>query len=258
MAKSVVGLFESTRDAQGAMQELERAGFETSNISFVQQTINGLDRSLVSAGIPEHDASIYAEGVQQGGALIVLQALPNADATRAAEILDRYNVVDIDTRGGHTHEATIDRTATRTGSGYTNQYDGGEVKIPIIQEELHVGKREVESGGVRVNTRVEEVPVNEQVTVREEQINVHRQPVDRAVTDADLSAVDQGAFEMREHDEEVVVDKQARVVEEVHIRKDVEERNQQIQDTVRRTDVDVEEVTGQTRQVGRIDDENVR
>jgi uncharacterized protein (TIGR02271 family) len=254
MAKSVVGLFESTRDAQGAMQELERAGFDGSNISFVQQASSGLDQSLVGAGIPEHDASIYAEGIQQGGALIILQALPNADATRAAEILDRYNVVDIDARRGHTHQATSDRTTTRTGSGYTNQYDGSEAKIPIIQEELHVGKREVEGGGVRVNTRVEEAPVSEQVTVRDEQINVHRKPVDRAVTDADLSAVDQGSFEMREHDEEVVVDKQARVVEEVHIRKDVQERSQQIQDTVRRTDVDVEEVSGQTRQVGRNDD----
>jgi stress response protein YsnF len=105
----------------------------------------------------------------------------------------------------------------------------------------------VEQGGVRVTTRVEEVPVNEQVTVREEHVSVDRRAVDRAVTDADLAAVQQGAFEVREHREEVVVDKQARIVEEVVINKDVDTHTETIQDTVRSTDVNVQEITGETR-----------
>jgi uncharacterized protein (TIGR02271 family) len=132
----------------------------------------------------------------------------------------------------------------------TNLYQGGEVKVPIIEEELHVGKREVEGGGVRVNTRVEEVPVSEQVTLREETVDVHRKPVNREVTQADLANIQQGSFEVVEHDEQAVVGKQARVVEEVHIKKNVEERVENIQDTVRRTDVDVDQVSGQTRAVG--------
>ncbi len=119
-----------------------------------------------------------------------------------------------------------------------------EVKIPIIEEELRVGKREVERGGVRVNTRVEEVPVNEQVTLHDETIDVHRRQKDRPVTEEDLALLQQGSFEVRERDEQVVVDKQVRVIEEVHVKKHVEERTENIQDTVRRTDVDVQHVGG--------------
>jgi len=58
--------------------------------------------------------------------------------------------------------------------------------------------------------------------------------------------VQEGAVEVRERREEAVVDKQARVVEEVVINRDVEERTETIRDTVRRTDVDVDETPGRT------------
>lgn len=54
----------------------------------------------------------------------------------------------------------------------------------------------------------------------------------------------------RERDEQVVVAKEARVVEEVVIDKDIQRRTETIQDTVRRTDVDVSEIQGQTRTSG--------
>ncbi len=142
-----------------------------------------------------------------------------------------------------TSTANANSTHTHTTSAPTSS----EAKVPIIEEELRVGKREVDSGGVRVNTRVEEVPVQEQVTVREETVDVHRRPVNREVTSADVANLQEGSFEVRERDEEVVVDKQARVVEEVHIKKNVEDRTETVQDTVRRTDVDVQQVGGQTR-----------
>ena len=57
-------------------------------------------------------------------------------------------------------------------------------------------------------------------------------------------------IEVHETDEEAVVDKQARVVEEVVVRKDAQERTETVQDTVRRTHVDVDEVAGQTTTSG--------
>jgi len=136
-----------------------------------------------------------------------------------------------------------------TGFSNTNLEQGGETKIPIVEEELRVGKQEVQGGGVRVNTRVEERPVNEQVNLREETVDVHRRPVDRPVSDADLTNFQEGTFEVRERSEQPIVEKQARVVEEVHIKKNVEERTENVQDTVRRTDVDVEQL-GNERSVG--------
>src|SRR3712207_8287978 len=53
-----------------------------------------------------------------------------------------------------------------------------------------------------------------------------RRHVDQPIADAD-TAFQEGAFEVRETDEEVVVAKQARVVEEVVVRKEVEERSEE-------------------------------
>ncbi len=116
--------------------------------------------------------------------------------------------------------------------------------MPVVEEELRVGKREVESGGARVTTRVEETPVEEQVTVRDETVEVERRVVDRPASGADLAAFQEGTVEVRERYEEPVVEKEARVTGEVGIRKDVDERTETVQDTVRRTDVDVEDLSG--------------
>lgn len=136
--------------------------------------------------------------------------------------------------------AAVDRSETVT------ERDEVDATIPVVEEELHIGKREVEGGGVRVTTHMEEVPVSEQVTLRDETVAVDRRVVDRPVTDADLAAMTNETIEVHETDEEAVVAKQARVVEEVVVRKDVGERTETVQDTVRRTQVDVEQLSGQT------------
>ncbi len=163
-------------------------------------------------------------------------------ADRAEAILNRFGG-DVDERG------ETDRQAAYMGTENveTNRADldeGGEARIPVIEEELRVGKREVEGGGVRVRTRVVERPVEEAVRLREERVNVERRPVNRPVSEADLNAFREGTFELRERSEEAVVDKTARVVEEVAINKEVAERTETVRDTVRSTDVDVEETGG--------------
>ena len=148
-------------------------------------------------------------------------------------------------------------TATDTGStGFQTGTRGidrseGEVAIPVVEEDISVGKREVEGGGVRVQQRVEETPVREQVNLREEQVRVERRPVDQPVDATSASdAFQEGSFEVRERREEAVVDKQARVVEEVVVGKEVRDRTETVEDTVRRTDVDVQESPTQTRTAG--------
>jgi uncharacterized protein (TIGR02271 family) len=122
--------------------------------------------------------------------------------------------------------------------------------IPVVREELQVGKRAVQHGGVRVYSRVTEEPAEEQVRLREERVQVERRPADRAVRPEDTAAFQETAFEMRETAEEPVVAKQARVIEEVVIGKDVQERTETVRDRVRRTSVDVER-TGDAERAGR-------
>ncbi len=169
------------------------------------------------------------------------------DTTSTSTSYTTTETVDQDTAYADRDVAYTEPTGTRVDTdlqGTTQPTD--EVVIPVAEEELRVGKREVDRGGVRVNVDVEETPVEEQVNLREETVRVERRAVDRPVSDADAAAFQEGTFEVRETDEEAIVDKQARVVEEVVIDKEVEERTETIQDTVRRTDVNVEEISGRT------------
>ena len=156
---------------------------------------------------------------------------------------------------GTTERSTMGSTSGRNADFQSgtreHSAEQGETTIPVIEEEIRVGKRDVESGGVRVNTRVEETPVNEQVSLRDETVTVERRRVDQpADASTTTDAFREGTFEVREHDEEAMVQKDARVVEEIVINKDVEQRTENIQDTVRRTDVDVEQIQGETRTSG--------
>jgi stress response protein YsnF len=110
----------------------------------------------------------------------------------------------------------------------------------VLEEELQVGKRSVDRGGVRVVQRLSQKPVRELVRLREEHATVDRHPVDRPADAQDLGTFQEGTLELHEKVEEPVVAKTARVVEEVNVRKEVSEREQVIEDTLRRTDVDIE------------------
>ncbi len=121
--------------------------------------------------------------------------------------------------------------------------DGETRTLPEIQEELVVGKREVERGGVRVYTRVTERPVEAQVRLRDEKVVIQRREVNRPVEAGDLERFRDQEFELTETAEEAVVAKRAEVVGEVVVGKRVEQHTETVSDTVRRTEVEVEEIT---------------
>jgi uncharacterized protein (TIGR02271 family) len=122
---------------------------------------------------------------------------------------------------------------------------GGRAAIPVVEEQLQVGKREVEQGGVRIHTQQTERPVEANVNLREERVNVERHRVDRPATAADLNQPGRdAAIEVTATSEVPVVAKEARVVEEVVVNKEVNERTETVRDSVRKTDVRVEKVEG--------------
>ena len=112
--------------------------------------------------------------------------------------------------------------------------------IPVIEEQLNIGKEVVETGGARIRSRIVERPVEENLSLREEHINVERREVNRPASEGDLATFQEGTIEITEHAEVPVVSKEARVVEEIALNKQIEEREEVIRDTVRSTDVEVE------------------
>lgn len=162
------------------------------------------------------------------------------DTTAASSMTDRTVNEPLATRTSDTDMAS--RQTSTAGLSQDSK------TIPVIQEELQVGKREIQRGGVRVYQRVKETPVDQSVRLHEEHVHVERHPVDRPASEADLSGLQENSFELRETAEEAVVGKTARIVEEVVVSKEASERTQEIHDKVRRTAVEVEQLGGLERE----------
>ncbi len=118
---------------------------------------------------------------------------------------------------------------------------GKDDVLQVVEERLDVGKRAVSRGKVRLHSYVVENQVAEDITLRDETVTVDRRAVDRPVAALGADAFQERTIEMEEVDEEAVVAKSARVVEEIGIRKDVSDRVETVRDTVRSTKVDIED-----------------
>ncbi len=119
-----------------------------------------------------------------------------------------------------------------------------EQRLDVVQESIKVGKREVDRGGVRVESKLVETPFDEEITLRAEHVQVDRHAVNRPVTPGDTTAFREGQIELHERAEEAVVAKEARVVEEVVIGKTVDQKVEKIHETLRHTEVAVNRVGG--------------
>ncbi len=192
----------------------------------------------------DYDATQASEERTRHGVGLGAAAATFRDTNRAgtADTVQGGTVQGGTVQGGTT--AGTPRTAADTGTGRVET--GREEHIPIVEEQLNVGKRTVERGSVRVRSYVVETPVEEQVRLRDENVVVERRPVDRPVGDVPPEAFRERTIEVSETDEEAVVQKAARIREEVVIRKEAEEHAQTISDTVRHTEVEIDDNRGGT------------
>jgi uncharacterized protein (TIGR02271 family) len=255
-------LYDTRAEAESAKQRLSSA-IDVERVRIIDQGNAGSGTSggngLGNLYITDDDRHAYGEGLRRGGFLLCAEVHSGEDADEIVRLLEESASVDLDERSeswrseGWTASAAtgsgMDRSSgmgTNTqaqGTGTTSGRVVEEQRIPVVEEELRVGKREVTRGGARVRSYIREVPVHEQVTLREEHVQVERRPVDQTIA-SDASAGDllqERNIEMREVAEEAVVQKVAQVREEVVVSKTAEERVEQIDDTVRRTEVDVQE-----------------
>ncbi|MDQ2745682.1 MAG: YsnF/AvaK domain-containing protein, partial [Acidobacteriota bacterium] len=191
---------------------------------------------------------VYAESVRRGSTIVTVNT-DDSMLDQAANILNTAGAVNVDQRHAQYRAAgyqQFDQKAPlynedQAGSERQNYAGQNEIALPVVEEQLNVGKRIVQRGSVRVHTRIAEKPVSETVNLREEHITVERRPVDRAVENAP-AAFQEGSFEVAEMAEVPVIAKETRVVEEVVIGKNVTERQETVSDTVKRTEVEVNKV----------------
>jgi uncharacterized protein (TIGR02271 family) len=260
--RTITAFFDNRAEAERAVERLTSAGVSRANIRVIDgrneastgvETGNnergGFWDALADLFMPDEDRYTYAEGLRRGGYLVsVTTSAEQYDL--ALDILDDEGTIDIGEReqswrsegwGGYSDASSEFGSAT-SSSGLSGT-SGTEDVIPVAEEELRVGKRDVSHGRVRVRSYVVETPVSEQVSLREENVTVHRRSVDRPLTTDDRLFEDR-TIEVEERGEEAVVAKEARVREELVVNKQVGERTETISDTVRHTEVEVEDERG--------------
>jgi uncharacterized protein (TIGR02271 family) len=251
MTRTITAFFDTLAEAERAAQDL------SINVGGLRGEVYDAKRSgeLSRLSIPAEDMAAFDEGIRRGGAILHAE-VPDHRFDAVADVLERDGAVDIDEReaawrregwtGGTTAGlAQPDTSEQEFGTNGTARTGVGEERIPVVEERLNVSKRQAEHGRVRIRSYVVETPVQESVALREEHVSIERNPVDRAVASGD-DAFRERTVEATESAEEAVVGKEARVTEEVVVRKRAEERTETVSDTVRRTEVEVEDERGKT------------
>lgn len=250
MSQTVVGIFNNVKEAQKAFDDLLDNGFDRNQVDISEDYGNSYDsysteeRQRHDDGISGFFDSLFGtnddndrdkyQNAARHGTMVTVHTTSEDHAKKASTILDKVGAVDLE-GDGSSHRSTDTDTNTTNATG--------DKSIPVIEEELQVGKREVETGGVRIHSRIIERPVEENLRLRTEHVHVDRNKVDREATAAELENFTEGEIEMTESREEAVVNKEAHVTEEVNISKDVEQRDETIKEEVRETEVDVDKTS---------------
>ncbi len=272
MKQTVVGVFDRYAAAQHAASLLKDNGIDPDCIhvtagdeeaSASASSERREDDSLLTrvknffAGIVDDDdqetVSTYSEAVRRGGAVVKVDVEEEPKVEVARETLVQAGAVDIEEKAqewrqsgwsalGSTETTAVPRSGGKGRKAQAAKDIEGEQTIPVVREELEIGKRTVQAGGVRVFSHMVEEPVRQSVELREERAHVERRPVDRPASAADLDALKDRTIEVTESVERPVVQKTAKVVEEVVVGKDVRQKSATIEDKVRHTEVDVQQL----------------
>lgn len=263
MAKTIVGLYDDRTTAHRVVDDLEDRGFGEEHLRYashekgersdyeVDANKGATPDALTGYGVPKDEANFYAEAVRRGGALVIAR-VHDQDAEAAADIMARHNPIPYEERSAAYREEGF--TAYEETEPYSqeeiteerNRYaDQTQARMKEIEEQLKIGKREIVRGGVRVHKYVDTDVVEETLRLRDEEINVDRETVNRKLTpDEADAAFKEETIELTERDEEAVVEKEARVTGEVAVGKEVREREETVGGEVRKTRVEVEETAG--------------
>ena len=248
----IVAAFENADRARAARKALTEAGIDNAKMELLDNR-SELDNwtAVKRHAVPDEDAHLYAEGLGRGHSILVVRATAG-EHDGVMKVLERCNLIDIDDHaaqwrnsgwtGVHPGKAAWD-VRRQSSRGTTTQAAAGiqEQVIPVYEEELKVGKRQVEQGHVRVRVYTVEHPVQEGVTLREERVAVERRPADRRVSEVPGEAFQERTMDVTTYREEPVVAKEARVKEEIRVRKEGDQRTETVRDTVRHTEVEVED-----------------
>lgn len=265
--QTLVAVYDTRAHADAAIKALNAAGFHQSDISVFDEARLKAGRPEIARGVKEaglwqrlfgndvykHEAEIYGQAVQEGGVVISLR-VPHNEVAHASSVLDMHRPVDVQDRAvtaGVADPASVAAVEKKIDATPLppNQTVAVSAKLAAAQpdvlrlaeEQLNVGKERVETGRTRVRRFVTERDVASDVTLHDE----HGEVIRKAITDpksvGDIDWAD-NEIEVVETAEHALVNKTARVVEEVGLKKIGADHVETIHDKLRRQQAEVQRV----------------
>ena len=264
--ETLVAAFDTSEHATAAVKALEASGFHPADISVIDNYRleaakgvhigahpPGLWQRLFGRKLHKYEATVYKDTVDDGGTVVSVR-VPRDQVAQANGILDLYRPVDVHDRAvtsGVAPAAHVD-TAAKTIAAMPLAAKQAVAVTPklaklhsdvlqLAEEQLQVGKKNVETGRTRVRRFTTERDVSQDVTLHEEHAEVLRNALAQP---AALDQVDWADRELEAVDtkEQALVNKTARIVEEVSLRTKGTDHVETIHEKLRRQQAQVEQL----------------
>lgn len=240
MSQTVTALYDSRQEASRALQSL-RVEVPLAHADIYDRTEASL-QALRRLDLTAEERSACEAKLATGDYLLLAKPRSGEAPDRIIAVLEREAAEPF----GETQSRV---PAKESGPMAIGPATIAEERIPIVEEALQIGTRDVVRGGARVRTRVEEFPVAKEIELSSELVHVTSRPASRPVSEQEL---EQGGLfrdrliEIAQVREEAVVSKEVFIREEVVVSKTTERRVERIHDTVRRTVVETEDLGADT------------
>jgi uncharacterized protein (TIGR02271 family) len=244
--EKIVTVYNTVDKAKEALHVLQSSGFHPDEISLMDRNAlggaatqeSGFWRRIFGGNVRDFEAGVYDRALKEGGAVLSLR-VPQEDVARAMSILDVHDPVDVHEKAAAYGMAPAAKAMAASAVATAKLPDTKEQVVRLAEEQLNVGKRSFETGTTRIRRYVVEKPVEAQVTLHEEHVEVARRAISDPSYIRDIDWTER-TIEVTETAEQPVVSKTSRIAEEVVIRKSGSDRVETVRDTVRRQQIDVE------------------
>jgi uncharacterized protein (TIGR02271 family) len=265
--ETLVAVYDTPAHADAAVKALKAAGFSDSDISSFDSARLKAGRTSLSPGVREaglwhrlfgtdvheHEADIYGQTVEDGGVVISVR-VPESEVAHASAVLDIHRPVDVHDRAVTSgiapaaHVEAIEKKLDAVPLAAVQQVAVSSKLaaaqpdvLRLAEEQLEVGKQMAETGRTRVRRFVTEQDVAKDVTLHEEHAEVLRKAISDPKYAGEIDWAD-GTIEVIETAEHALVNKTARIVEEVGLRKIGADHVETIRDKLRRQQVEIERI----------------
>ncbi|WP_207431514.1 PRC-barrel domain-containing protein [Sabulibacter ruber] len=239
--RKVIGLFEDAGSVQRVTQKLLNKGFKPENIETTirqpgqiteESTPGTFEQYFYSLFDTPDEAQPYQNQLQHSSALVVIHAYSPAEIQEATEILDRHRTSELEIQVEHA-----------SGPEATTEFPPAQPSPFMPSPEAQPQSPEYGNAPQATpGNQAWEAPQEQYELAREERMVVERLPINHPVTGAEFGSFQAGVIELTEFAEVPILTKEARVVEEIVIGKEVEIHEEIIHETVRNTEVQVEEL----------------